>query len=212
MNVHARPQDKKIDKKDACPECLRPVSQCFCNRLTIQNNTIRLLVLQHPQEQYKLLNSARLTHTILGNSMVRVGLSWRNFRHALGEDADPKLWGALFLKPNHESARALEIFDAKKRPVSPAPHLQGLVAIDGSWKQAKALWWRNPWLLRLNRITLNPMHRSLRAQVKREGLSTIEAVALALEGLGEDKTIIDYLIDRYEELIIKPGLRLPQPS
>jgi len=56
------------------------------------------------------------------------------------------------------------------------------------------------------------MHRSLRAQVKREGLSTIEAVALALEGLGEDKTISDYLIDRYEELIIKPGLRLPQPS
>jgi hypothetical protein len=32
-------------------------------------------------------------------------------------------------------------------------------------------------------------------------------VALALECLGEDKNISDYLIDRYEELIIKPGLR-----
>ena len=101
----------------------------------------------------------------------------------------------------------MEFFDAKKRPVNPAPRLEGLVVIDGSWKQAKALWWRNPWLLRLNRITLNPLHRSLRAQVKREGLSTIEAVALALECLGEDKNISDYLIDRYEELIIKPGLR-----
>jgi len=127
MNVHARPQDKKIDKKDACPECLRPVSQCFCKSVdnTKQHNQAPRFTA--PQEQYKLLNSARLTHTILGNSMVRVGLSWRNFRHALGEDADPKLWGALFLKPNHESARALEIFDAKKRPVSPAPHLQGLL-------------------------------------------------------------------------------------
>jgi DTW domain-containing protein YfiP len=206
MNVHARHQNNKIDKKDACPECLRPISQCFCNRLTIQNNAIRLLVLQHPQEQYKLLNSARLTHKILGNSVVRVGLSWRNFRHALGEDADPREWGALFLKPHNGSGNALEIFDAKKRPVNPLPHLKGLVAIDGSWKQAKALWWRNPWLLRLNRITLNPAHRSLRAQVKREGLSTIEAVALALSCLGEDKNISAYLIDQYEELIIKPGL------
>jgi DTW domain-containing protein YfiP len=164
-----------------------------------------VLVLQHPQEQFKLLNSARLAGKALGNSVVRVGLSWRNFKHALGEEADPKQWGALYLKPNHESAEALEIFDAKKRPVRPAPRLQGIVAIDGSWKQAKALWWRNPWLLKLNRITLNPQSLSLRTQVKREGLSTIEAVALALECLGEDKSIGAYLMDHYEKLIIKPN-------
>jgi DTW domain-containing protein YfiP len=205
MNVATRDSAKKIDKRDACPECYRPLSQCFCNNLVIQKNRIKVLVLQHPQEQFKLLNSARLAGKALGNSVVRVGLSWRNFKHALGEEADPKQWGALYLKPNHESAEALEIFDAKKRPVRPAPRLQGIVAIDGSWKQAKALWWRNPWLLKLNRITLNPQSLSLRTQVKREGLSTIEAVALALECLGEDKSIGAYLMDHYEKLIIKPN-------
>jgi len=204
MNNNAHNQGKRIDRKNACPECLRPFPQCFCGRLSIQKNNIRILILQHPQEQYKLLNSARLANKALDNSILRVGLSWRNFRHALGEDVDPKEWGALFLKPNYETGGALEIFDARKRPVNPAPHLKGLVAIDGSWKQAKALWWRNPWLLRLNRITLNPMHRSLRAQVKREGLSTIEAVALALECLGETKSISAHLIEQYEALIIKP--------
>lgn len=199
-------QDKKIDRKSACPECFRPFPQCFCGRLSIQKNTIQVLILQHPQEQYKLLNSARLANKALDKSVLRVGLSWRNIRHALGEDADPKEWGALFLQTNREgTGNALEIFDAKRRPVNPAPHLKGLVAIDGSWKQAKALWWRNPWLLRLNRITLNPLHRSLRAQVKREGLSTIEAVALALECLGEDKNISGYLIEQYEACIIKPA-------
>ena len=92
----------------------------------------------------------------------------------------------------------------KKSRLLPIAPFKGLVAIDGSWKQAKTLWWRNPWLLRLNRVTLNPMHRSLRAQVKREGLSTIEAVALALECLGEEKSISAYLIEQYETLIIKP--------
>jgi Uncharacterized conserved protein len=205
MNGIMQHQGKKVDKKNACPECLRPFSQCFCGRLSIQKNKIRILILQHPQEQYKLLNSARLANKALDNSILRVGLSWRNFRHALGEDASPKEWGVLFLHPNHESGNALEIFDIKRRPVRPAPCLKGLVAIDGSWKQAKAIWWRNPWLLRLNRITLNPIHRSQRPQVKREGLSTIESVALALECLGEEKNISAYLMELYETCIIKPN-------
>jgi DTW domain-containing protein len=209
MNDEKRDHEKKIDKKDACPKCLRPLSQCFCDTLTPQKNGIRVLILQHPQEQYKKLNSARLAYTALSKSVLRVGLSWRNFKHALGEEADPKQWGALYLKPGAAPAPPMEIFDAKKRPVLLPFRLQGLVAIDGSWKQAKALWWRNPWLLKLNRITLNPQSPSLRAQVKREGLSTIEAVALALECLGEDKNIGAYLIDTYEKLIIHPQNPLP---
>ena len=118
MNSNARNQGKKVDKKNACPECLRPFPQCFCGRLSIQKNNIRILILQHPQEQYKLLNSARLANKVLDNSILRVGLSWRNFRHALGEDADPKEWGVLFLKPNHGSGGALEIFDQKKEPIT----------------------------------------------------------------------------------------------
>jgi DTW domain-containing protein YfiP len=204
MNDEKHAQEKKIDKKDACPKCLRPLSQCFCDKLTPQKNGIRVLILQHPQEQYKKLNSARLAHAALSKSVLRVGLSWRNFKHALGEEADPKKWGALYLKPGPASALPIEIFDAKKRPVLMPYALQGLVAIDGSWKQAKALWWRNPWLLKLNRITLNPQSPSLRAQVKREALATIEAVALALECLGEDPGIGAYLIDTYEKLIIHP--------
>jgi DTW domain-containing protein YfiP len=204
MNDENRDNEKKIDKKDACRKCLRPLSQCFCDTLTPQKNGIRVLILQHPQEQYKKLNSARLAHTALSKSVLRVGLSWRNFKHALGEEANPKLWGALYLKPGAASALPIEIFDARKRPVSLPFRLQGLVAIDGSWKQAKALWWRNPWLLKLNRITLNPQSPSLRAQVKREALATIEAVALALECLGEDAGIGAYLIDIYEKLIIHP--------
>ena len=89
---------KKIDKKDACPECLRPIEQCFCSTVIPAHTSLRVLILQHPQEQYKLLNSARLAHAALDNSVMRVGLSWRNFAHALGEEANPKEWGVLYLK------------------------------------------------------------------------------------------------------------------
>jgi DTW domain-containing protein YfiP len=196
---------KKIDKKEACPRCLRPLQQCFCDKVTPRGNTIKVLILQHPQEQYKLLNSALLAHTTLQNSVLRVGLSWRNFRHALGEEADPKTWGVLFLKPGGGAGKVVDIVDAKKRPVASFASIKGIVVIDGSWKQAKALWWRNPWLLKLNRITLNPRHPSLRAQVKPEGLSTIESIALALEHLKEDASIYSLLVREYEDFIIKPN-------
>ncbi len=198
------PSLKKIDKKDACPRCLRPRDQCFCRKVIAHRNTVKVLILQHPQERYKLLNSAMLAHKMLENSVLRVGLSWRNFKHALGEEADPKAWGVLFLKAGGGSGNVIDIVDAKKRAVS-LPSLKGIVVIDGSWKQAKALWWRNPWLLKLNRISLNPRHPSLRAQVKREGLATIEAIALTLAQLKEDASICSSLIRLYEECIIRPN-------
>jgi DTW domain-containing protein len=207
-----KPSLKKIDKKDACRECQRPKEQCFCSTVIPIKTAMRVLILQHPQEQYKLLNSARLAHAILENSVVRVGLSWRNFAHALGENADSKEWGVLYLKAGGETDKPVEFFDSRKRKTDRVPHLKGLVAIDGSWKQAKALWWRNPWLLRLNRISLNMQQQSLRPQVKSVGLSTIEALACALEVLGEKHSVSEHLVRQYADLVIKPSVLYCPPG
>jgi len=65
--------------------------------------------------------------------------------------------------------------------------LEGIVLLDGSWSQAKALWWRNPWMLKCRRIVLGPRHPSrygkLRREPRRDALSTIEAAALLLSRL-----------------------------
>jgi hypothetical protein len=147
-----------------------------------------------------------LAHLALQNSILRVGLSWRNLSHALGEETDPKEWGVLFLKGVIDPSRRIELYDAKKKQLLPIKtNFKGIVVIDGSWKQAKAMWWRNPWLLKLTRITLNPSHKSLRGQAKKEGLATIEAVALALECLGENAVVGESLRNQYEEFIIRPN-------
>jgi DTW domain-containing protein YfiP len=80
--------------------------------------------------------------------------------------------------------------------------LRGLIVIDGSWKQAKALWWRNSWLLKLHRIALNPDFQSVRNQSKEEGLSTIEAISFTLKNLGEKPVIADSLMYQYKKLIL----------
>jgi DTW domain-containing protein YfiP len=72
----------------------------------------------------------------------------------------------------------------KNNPVPAPAKLEGLVVIDGTWSQAKALWWRNAWLTKLKRIVLRPgapsLYGRLRKEPRQEALSTIESVALAL--------------------------------
>ncbi len=195
---------KRIDKKKACTRCHRPFTQCMCGKILPLSPVTKIAILQHPQEQLKLLNSATLAHLALMGSILRVGLSWKNLEQVLGEDLNTDTWAVLFLKGIKEPSRKIELFSPKNLLLPISTRFAGLVVIDGSWKQAKAMWWRNPWVLRLNRITLNPDHPSLRGQSKRHGLATIEAIALALDCLGEDVAIGKSLRKQFEELIIRP--------
>jgi len=196
---------EKVDKTNACKNCLRPSYQCICNKVKTLDNSTYILLLQHPQEQYKLLNSAKLSQLCLTNSSLKVGLSWRNLAQAIEKEIDKKQWAVLYLRGIIDPTRKIEIFDTKKCLMPLKTKFQGIIVLDGSWKQSKAIWWRNPWLLKLNRITLNPEHESLRGQSKKEGLSTIEAIAMAFDCLGENAEIGEGLRKQYEELIIKPN-------
>jgi len=196
---------KTFDRKTACHVCLRPAAQCICSRVDAMNNRTAVLILQFPREQYKQLNSARLVNMALKNSVLRIGLSWPNLTKALGRPA-AGVWAVLYLGSGGDGKKPVEILNRKKQPVAMVPQFEGIIALDGTWKQAKTLWWRNPWLLKLHRIVLNVPSKSLRPQVKRQALSTAEAVSFALEELGEDKVLCKSLRMYYERLIIAPNL------
>jgi DTW domain-containing protein len=194
---------QKFNKIESCKKCCRPKEKCLCGKVTALDNRVKVVILQHPQEQFKALNSARLARLLLKNSDLFVGLSWRNFKKIAGVEEMPSAWGVLFLKPGQSMGSwPVSVINRSNKPVGNTSFLRGIIVLDGSWKQSKALWWRNPWLLKLNRIRLNPDHPSLRPQVKKEGLATIEAIALTLEYLGEKPEIPGELRGKYSELII----------
>ena len=59
--------------------------------------------------------------------------------------------------------------------------------LDGTWSQAKAMWWRNPWMLKCRRVLLARERPSrygkLRREPRRDGLSTLEAAAMLMARL-----------------------------
>lgn len=171
-------------------------------------NRHRVVILQHPQEPDVELGSALLAARALQNSTLRIGLSWRSVAAALEEKIlDPKRWGVLYLgpKPTWKDSRVLVPVSRKGLPLDQPLRLDGVVVLDGTWSQVKALWWRNPWLLKLQRLILQPPKRSrygnLRKEPRHDSISTIEAIALVLQELGENPKIPESLNGSFEALL-----------
>ena len=161
----------------------------MCDRIVSYPTERRVLILQHPQEQDAVLGSAQILTASLPKAKIVVGLSWPNFAKALGEEGvDPRRWAVLF--PDRE-AQGEQV--TGRAGISAPSALEGIVVLDGTWSKAKTLWWRNPWLSKLNRLTLKPKQPSiyghLRAEPRREFVSTLESVTAALTLCGESPEI-----------------------
>ena len=162
---------------------------------------VSLLILQHPQEQDRALGTARLTALHFEDAVLKIGLSWPSLSKALGRPvADPSRWAVLYLGSAKVSDLDTEteiVAINRKGEIEPDQRailgdIEGIVLLDGTWSQAKALWWRNAWMLKCQRVILGPRSPSrygkLRKEPRADGLSTIEAAAMLLAGLEDGPT------------------------
>jgi DTW domain-containing protein YfiP len=199
-----------------CPRCQKPVPLCVCDEITPIQSRISLLILQHPQEQDRALGTARLTALHFPGSVLKIGLSWPSLSKALGRPvADPSRWAVLYLGSakvaDLETDREIVAIDRKgaiednQRAI--LRDIEGIVLLDGTWSQAKALWWRNAWMLKCQRVILGPAQPSrygqLRREPRRDGLSTIEAAAMLLASLEQRPDIEAALSASFERLLAR---------
>jgi DTW domain-containing protein YfiP len=199
-----------------CPHCQKPLPLCICDSITPIESRISLLILQHPQEQDRALGTARLTALHFKDATLRIGLSWPSLSKALGRPvADPSRWAVLYLGSAKVADldtkcdivainRKGEIEDNQRGILK---SVEGIVLLDGTWSQAKALWWRNAWMLKCQRVILGPSHPSrygkLRREPRRDGLSTIEAAAMVLAALEKRPDIAETLHASFERMLAR---------
>jgi DTW domain-containing protein YfiP len=180
-------------------------------------NRLFILVLQHPQEKRESRATAAAAVGTLRRAKLVAGLSWPNLERALGRRADPRRWGVAYLgsvrpaalAPAGGEQRDIFVIGRDGAPVrDPAPVLavlEGVILLDGTWSQAKTLWWRNPWLLKLHRLVLNPPAPArldrLRREPRREALSTLEAAALVLRHVEATPDAADTLLGALDRLM-----------
>lgn len=224
----------------ACEKCGKPPAICVCDRIVPLPTKTRVLILQHPQEDDVALGTARLLSLSLPNATLRVGLSWASLEAALEGVMDPSRidrskWAAMFtsklLKPLPALQKGQVMIVDRHGDLVKKPQLDGIVVLDGTWSQAKTLWWRNPWLLKLGRVLLRPKDPSIYGRLRKapraEWVSTLEAVAETLPALGEPqetreqlRRLLRTMVQRArdarepdkEEKAPKGGLDAPEPE
>ena len=206
----------ETDPLPECPHCGKPLPLCICDSVTPIESRISLLILQHPQEQDRALGTARLAARHFNKAVVKIGLSWPSLAKALGRPvADPSRWAVLYLgsaKVEDLDTDAEIVAINRKGEIEPGQRgilsdIQGIVLLDGTWSQAKALWWRNAWMLKCQRVILGPKQPSrygnLRREPRSDGLSTIESAAMLLAGIEKRPDIAETLIASFERMLAR---------
>ena len=207
-----------------CPTCEKPLALCVCDAVTPLDNRIAVVILRHPQEQDRLLGTARIATLQLKNAALKTGLSWPSLAKLVGQDVDPKRWGVLYLGTAKTSAplapRPLTVVDKAGEAMADQDdilaHLDGIILLDGNWQQAKALWWRNAWMLKCRRLVLQPPRASyygnLRKEPRNESVSTIEAIAYTLAALDDDDSLVEKILPPFKRLLDKARTNNPAPK
>lgn len=210
--------DSPVPLDADCPRCLKAPALCVCDEVVPFDNRVALVIVQHPQEQDRALGSARLAALHFRNSLFKVGLSWPSLSKLIGRDADPKRWAVLYLGSLKAEAlvagRDIVVVTGKGEPLpdqgAALRDIEGVILIDGTWSQAKAIWWRNAWMLKCRRVLLARARPSrygkLRKEPRRDGLSTIEAAAMLLARLERNpkieaalNTSFAHMLERYRD-------------
>lgn len=184
-----------------CARCGKPPGVCICDRVEPVATKLKVVILQHPQEDDAIFGTAKLIELTLPKAEIRVGLSWASVEHALGvEKVERERWAVLAAtklpKPVPEAERnsPVLVMDRNGTLRDLKRHgLDGIIVLDGTWSQAKTLWWRNAWLLKLPIVVLTPcepsMYGRLRKVPRKEWVSTLEAVSDVLPALGEPENV-----------------------
>jgi DTW domain-containing protein YfiP len=178
------------DLSRRCPGCYFPPDRCLCREATRAENRTRVFILRHWNERVRTTNSGRWAALSLSHCEI--------VEHAT-PDA-PLDFGRIPVE------RAAVLFPSPGGGI-PSPPPDTLVVLDASWSQARRMLQRIPALQTLPRLSLPGFAAErLREPTVKEGMSTIEALAQALDLLGD--TDAARALTRTWELAVERGLSL----
>lgn len=191
INISASTRSKFM--RPYCHHCTYPQKTCLCHVISPVNNNIPIRVLQHKKETHHALNTIRIATLCLQNIDVR---------HFPMEAEECALWldGSALLFPCHRSQEL------------PKEHNGPLCILDATWPKAKGMYLSMPFLQTLPCYHLpSPPQSSyvIRKAPHRTSLSSLEAIAAALEYLHEEKSSVQPLYDAFHARLMMQIQHIP---
>ena len=157
------------DLSRRCPGCFFPPSRCLCAEVERVENRTRVFMIRHWQERVRTSNSGRWAALALSRCRI----------------VDHGVPGAPLDGAIVPSRGAAVLFPSPTGGI-PSPLPETLIVLDATWAQARRMLQRIPELRTLPRVSLpGGSGERLRQPTVKGGMSTIEALAAALDLLGD---------------------------
>jgi len=185
--------ENNVTKRQSCERCSRPESVCVCYSFPAERLDIKtqLHILQHPREQdFRLLTTVPLLQECLPKDKCRIYRGRRfpvsKYKH-LHDLCD--FGEAVLLYPSDEAVTLEEYVSSI--PASSAVHL---IVLDGTWREAKGIYYNCKFLHHLKKVKLSGSWKSefvIKTQPNNASVSTLEAIAIALSQIENNPSIIE---------------------
>lgn len=191
-----------------CSQCLRPEAHCWCQFLPHPplNISGTVVILQHPTEVKRPLRTAPMIYHGLEKGKCHI-LSARRFN--LDKEKFQVLKDIIncnntyLLYPSSEAV-SIDSVAAKNDTMSVSKiNNYNLIAIDGTWANARGIYNNNAFLHSIKKIQLEPNGCSeyvIRTQPTDTSLSTVESIAIALSHLEKNRNIHSLLIKPMKQM------------
>lgn len=181
------------ETRQRCLKCFRTPQLCYCQSVGKIDNQTEILILQHRRERMHPFNTAR----IVDRTLINGQLICRRNEELAAMDL-PIAAHAGLLYPGKDAQLLTDI--------SPDQRPQQLVILDGTWHHAKTLYRDVKQLQRLPKYRLAPRKPGqyrIRMEPNETSLSTLEAVAAALQQLEPETKNIGSLMAAFNCMIEK---------
>lgn len=209
-----------MTKRELCTACLRPVKTCICKHIKSAQNSVPLIILQHPQEVYEAKNTARLLNLCLKNSHIEVG---EIFPTGFFHEHQHEGYYDLLLYPDTPEEKSLGI--ASPPAIDPARLPSGdnlidirklrLWVLDATWRKSRKMLYLNPALQAMPRLSLQhcpPSIYKIRKAHSENQLSTLEASCYALQQLEHNAVDYSPILNAFAAFVAEQQTFLPSSS
>ena len=183
-----------------CYSCLKAVPLCYCSLLKPFQSSLSIVVLTHPKEFRKAINTGKMVRNVISNCKLFVDTDFSDnseLDRLIAESPN-----AYLLFPG---AEARNIEDLKSEPE--LFHNGLFIVIDATWSMAKKMLRMSPNLASLPRMSFRSELKSryeIRKQPFSYCLSTIETVHYILEQLdASSDPKHDNLIEVFSDMVDK---------
>lgn len=189
-----------MNPRGLCLRCLRPPLTCYCAHVKPFDPGIRFVILIHKREQQKRINTGRLAHLCLENSLLLPGYDSYDKDESVNTLLDDKAYNHVVLYPGKNSTD-LETIPLETRE---AMRPLNVFVIDGIWRTAKKTIENSKRLRELPRVCFTPAAQSrfrVRIQPEAAYCSTVEAIHHTIELLGPKDRKHDNLLEVFDRMV-----------